>query len=482
MLRILKIIATLAFVLGISAATVLTINHFVSKSAQKQLAKDAYIWGYPLVAMQLSKQLFTKKGGTPVNSFKRYDDILTPSFTEVVTPNVDTLYSVAWLDLKDEPLVLKVPSVGDRYYVVQFLDAYTHAFKNVGKRATGTKEGTYLIVGPDWDGEVPAGMNKIKAPTNMVWLISRVLVNGESDLEAAREILNKITLEPLSGKFVPRFSEDPYVSPLEIETAGSYFYDLLGTALKDNPPPADQNELLKRFETLGVGADKIPALDMISKLVANIKALTMAKKGTDDRTAAETTVKESKKLQEIFTQASALAEQEIDNKIASLGTESKHGWSYNLKMGTYGDDYLLRAAVAKTGLGANVPAEAMYALAYTDSAGDPLSGARHYMIHFNKDQLPPVDAFWSLTIYDGKTRLLVSNPINRYSISDRSKQVQYNKDGSLDIYVQHEKPAKASNWLPAPKGDFYLALRMYMPQEPILTNMYDYPLVKPVVS
>ena len=208
--------------------------------------------------------------------------------------------------------------------------------------------------------------------------------------------------------------------------------------------------LVEKFETLGIGTGKVP-----SKEIQDPQA----------RAALENAIKEGEKA--------------INAKIETLGAEGQHSWAYNLKYGNYGNDYLLRAAIGKQGLGANVPEESLYPMAHNDSSGEKLSGANSYVIHFDKDQFPPVDAFWSITIYDSVTRLLVPNEINRYAISDRSK-AEYNEDGSLDIFIQRDKPDKETNWLPAPEGNFYLVLRLYNPQKTILDNKYEYPKIEKV--
>ncbi len=379
-----RIVVCLGAFLGIVSMLLAAQKIEFSDEALKKLAKDAYIWGYPLVVMQRSKQTFTKEGATPLNRFERFTELVTPSFSKVVTPNVDTLYATAWLDLK-EPLVLSVPDTKGKYYVIQFLDAYTNVIKNIGKRTTGTKQGTYLIVGPNWKGATPEGMTLIQAPTNLVWLIARVLV--QDDLPVVRDILSKIRLSPLSGTCNTHYSATPKGAPQQVATAGIGFFDELSAALKDNPPPAQQKGLVELFQRLGIGQDKEPSKEL-----------------------------QDQKLRVLLEQAVAAGEKEIDQAIAA---QDKKGWSYNLTTGTYGDNYLLRAAVAKQGLGANVPQEALYPMVFTDSAGQPLSGEHTYAIHF--DTAPPVDAFWSLTLYDANTRLLVPNVLNRYSLSDRSK-------------------------------------------------------------
>ena len=438
--------ASLGLVVGIVSMLFSAQKIEFSDASLKKLAKDAYVWAYPLVVMERSKQLFTQEGKTSVNRFRRFENIVTPSFTEVVTPNVDTLYSIAWLDLEKEPLVLSVPNTDDRYYVIQFVDAYTNVFKNIGKRTTGTKQGTYLIVGPDWQGKTPEGMTRIASPTNLAWLITRVLVNGREEVAQVRGILSKITLAPLSGKCVSQFSTKPAGTPQEVNKAGITFFDELGKALINNPPPAAQKGFVELFKLVGVGPGKMPSKEL-----------------------------QDEKLKAILSQAVIEGEKEIDEKIATFSTQVKNGWYYDLKTGIYGDDYLFRAAIAKQGFGANVAQESLYPMAYVDATGKTLSGVHSYTIHF--DKLPPVDAFWSLTIYDVKTRGLVPNTLKRYALSDRSK-MSFNKDGSLDIVVQRTKPEKESNWLPAPQGEFYLVLRQYMPQKAILDDTYEYPLIK----
>jgi hypothetical protein len=423
----------------------------ISNEEAKKIATDAYIWGYPLVVMQRTKQAMTQK--TPFNEFLRFDNLATPQFKEIVTPNADTLYASAWLSLKGQPVILQVPKTGSRYYSVEFLDAYTNVFAYVGKRATGTKAGKYLIVGPSWQGKIPSGLRLIKAPTNSTWLIVRVLVSNQQDLKKARKILQQIRLKSSKGLFVPVFSQLPSGTPQNVAQAGIEFFDEMGQALKDNLPPAAQNELLARFARIGIGVDRNPSQEI-----------------------------QNPQLRAILERAITEGEEILEQKIKTGFGLSDHGWFYNLNLGDYGTNYILRAVVAKQGLGANIPAEALYAITFTDDKGFPLRGTQSYIIHFTKDQLPPVNAFWSLTIYDAQTKFLVPNVIDRYAIGDRSRQLMYNADGSVDIYIQHDVPhAKKSNWLPAPGGAFYLVLRLYMPQQEVLNNHYQYPSIHSII-
>ncbi len=233
-----------------------------------------------------------------------------------------------------------------------------------------------------------------------------------------------------------------------MQQSGIGFFDELTQALIGNEPPKSQTKLLEKFATIGIAQGKKPSEEI-----------------TDPQ------------LKAILNNAIQEGEKQINKKINALAAP-KNGWGYDFKTGNYGNDFLLRAAIAKQGLGANIPAEALYAAAFVDNTGLPLVGSKRYTIHFDKDQIPPVNAFWSLTLYDSKTKQLVANPLNRYAIGDRSEFVTYNDDGSLDIYIQNAAPeAKESNWLPSPKENFYLILRMYMPKKEVLNDTYNYPSI-----
>jgi hypothetical protein len=419
-------------------------ENFLNQKQAKETITEAYIWGYPLAATVRTGKVISHF--TPINTFLRMSNLATSKFKAVVTPNVDTLYASAWLDLAKGTLILTVPAIKDRYYSVQFLDAYTNSFAYVGTRATGTQVGKYLIVGPSSQKNLPSGIPTIKAPTNNVWLIVRVEVKGIDNLTQAHALLQKITLSPLQGKGTPIFSKLPKGLPLAIPKAGIEFFDELGEAVKDNPP--SDKELLKQFESVGIGLGRKPSQEI-----------------------------KDPKLRKLYTEAIQEGEKRIDQTINSLG-ERVHGWDHNFNIGSYGTNYLLRAAIAKHVLGANIPEEAVYLKASTDSNGQPLSGNRRYAIHFDKNQIPPVKGFWSITIYDSKTKALVPTPSGRYAVGSNSKLI-YNLDSSFDIYIQHKAPkGKESNWLPTPPGQFYLIFRLYIPTEKILQGKYNYPEIK----
>ncbi|HEY9603412.1 MAG TPA: DUF1254 domain-containing protein [Allocoleopsis sp.] len=412
-----------------------------------RIGTQAYIWGYSLVVLKRTLRKSAARRGIPLNQFTHAERLATPESRAVVSPNTDTLYSSAWLDLDQEPIILHVPNTHGRYYSVQFMDAYTNSFAYVGRRVTGTKEGNYAIVGPTWRGTLPLNVKAIKSPTNTVWSLVRILVEGEDDLPAVRALQQQYTLTSLSqySGTAPSKQVVPRPLPQVNASASLQFYDELSAAIQDDPPPKDENPLLSLFAQVGIGANRIPSQEV--KDQATLDGL---------------------------KQAILEAERLIGQKVSNLGT-MVNGWRVDYKIGTYGKDYLLRAAVAKMGLGANIPEESVYFLAYVDGTGRPLSGANRYVLSFKPDRLPPVDAFWSLTIY-GSDGFLVPNPIKRYAIGDRTKGLQYKADGSLDIYIQHDVPVgKESNWLPAPADGFSLNLRAYQPRTKLLTGTYKVP-------
>jgi len=430
------------------------------------IATLAYIWGYPLVIKvrtydyAISPNIPPGPLRGPVNTIAHARDLLDASYTDVVRPNQDTLYSVSYLDLKNKSLILQVPPMSDRYYVLQFTDAYTNSFKYIGTRTNVTSGGTYFITGPNWTGTVPSGMLQIKSPTNLAVLIARILVNGPTDVPNVRALQDKLSLSPISateGSPIPvntsvsKSEEIPVSSqPAFMPTTGAKIFDELGNDMIDNPPFQDDAGAVAKFEMIGIG----PGL-------------------TPSTTKNETILK-------ALEQGIIVGEKMIDEKIAHLGSVV-NGWSFNLDTGNYGSDYLLRAAVAKTALGANAPEEALYPLTFVDNSGNNLTGSEKYVIHFDKDKIPPVDAFWSITMYNSKYGF-VDNPINRYAIGDRTPGFKFNSDGSFDIYVQKDNPGKEkeSNWLPATPDNFSLLLRLYIPKEIVLKGEYQYPQVQRV--
>jgi hypothetical protein len=424
---------------------------------------QTYIYGLAPVMMQRTENLFVTTPGmghAPVNQMGYSTHLVNASFTDVVTPNADTLYNTAFLELGKEPIVLHVPDTNGRYYVQQMLDAYTNTFNSVGRRTTGTGEGNFAIVGPGWNGSLPTGLQIIKSPTNTVWIIGRILVKSDSDLPNVLALQKQFTLTPLSqyGKPVVAAKnetladvKEAIVSPYAQDSIR--FFEELRVSLKNNPTPTGEAALMAVFDRIGLGKNETPYGTNLDPAI--VDGLSRAIKDGDQ--VVKSTLKNTKGFY-------------------------INGWTYNTNIGTYGYNYLIRAAITEGGLGANVPEEAIYAKAQTGTDGQPLNGANKYIVHFDKDNMPPVDAFWSLSMYNATTFLFVPNPVNHYSLGDQTTGLMYNPDGSLDIYIQHDEPSgKGSNWLPAPDGDFYMVLRMYLPSPKILNGTYQIPQVQKVV-
>jgi hypothetical protein len=458
-------------------------KQLASSDKPDDIATLAYLWGFPLVNVIRTMDFSTNPnlppgpGRGPVNTFNHFRVFPDANFTDIVRPNLDTFYSLGYLDLKNEPLVLQIPPIADRYYSLQFIDAYSNNFLYIGSRMNETAGGTYIITGPNWNGTVPSGMKEIKTPTNDVVIGIRTLVKNSQDVSNVHSIQDQYTLTPLSafqsGQATTNSASSsqgtssnvsqglpPAPDPALIPTTGIKIYDEISRDMADNSHPQNDSAVVAKFETIGIGPGMTPSTQTNETI----------------RQALDKGIAEGEKL--------------IDARIQELGA-NVNGWDVaglttngsdtRIEVGNYGTDYLYRAAVAKFGLFANSPEEAVYPSALTDSQGQNLTGANKYVLHFDKDQTPPVNDFWSLTMYNNAS-YLADNPIDRYSIGDRSPGLKYNEDGSLDIYIQHDSPGpdKESNWLPAPESEFNLTLRLYNPQESVLNGEYQYPPVERV--
>lgn len=460
------------FLLSSIAITLLLTNSVWSakstlteQQAQK-IAIDAYVYGYPLITMDMTRQVMTntvKPEGThaPMGQFANLREYPTPDFKDITAPNADTLYSVAWLDTSKEPYVLHVPGEGSRYYLMPMLSGWTDVFTAPGTRTTGDKEQNILIVGPGWKGKAPKDMTVVHSPTNMVWILGRTYCAGtKEDYAAVHALQDQYSLTPLSayGKdYTPPEgivnSEVDMKTPVRDQVnaldAATYF-KRLALLMKQNPPAKVDSAMLAKLAKIGI----VPGQDFdMSKLDAVVaKQLNASVKPA---------------------QAAILAQEKKAGTI-------RNGWMFTTKTGLYGTDYLQRAFITWFGLGANRPQDAIYPSAFTDNAGNKLDGANKYVIHFDKGQMPPVKGFWSLTMYNAQN-FFVANPLNRYTLSSRDKLVE-NADGSTDLYIQNESPGKdkEANWLPAPTGNFVLMFRFYWPEAAILNGKWDIPPVKKV--
>ena len=416
-----------------------------------KIAADAYVYGYPLVTMEYTRRVMTnaaKPEGThaPMGQFVRMRAYPDAAFRDVTAPNADTLYSTAWLDLAKEPYVLSLPDMGDRYFLMPMLDGWTNVFQVPGTRTTGNKAQTYAITGPGWKGTLPEGLEEIKAPTNMVWILGRTYCTGTpEDYKACHAVMDKYDLRPLSalGKEYtpPAGTVDPKVDmktavrdQVEALDAAAYF-TLLAELMVANPPAKEDAPMVEKLAKLGVAPGK--PFDPAKLGPAAAKAVAAAPKPAQGKIMAH------------FKDAGA----------------AENGWTFTTKAGVYGTDYLQRAFITAIGLGANRPQDAVYPTSTGDAAGKKYTGADKYVLHFDKGRTPPADAFWSVTMYDA-AYFFVANPLNKYTVSPRNN-LKFNDDGSLDLYIQNESPGKdkEANWLPAPKGEFVLMMRLYHPRE-----------------
>lgn len=436
----------------------------MSEAEARKVATEAYIYGYPLVMMELTKQKLTNVAspdglhGAPINQLSHVRELVTAGFTDVVAPNNDTLYSQAWMDLSKEPLVLHVPDSGGRYYLMPMLSAWTNVFASPGARTTGTGAGDFAILGPGFHGKLPKGVHALKSPTNLAWLIGRTYTNGTSaDLAAVHAFQDGMSLKPLSayGKaFVPPQGQvdasiDMTTSPRDQvdNLDAATFFGILAEKMRDNPPASVDKAMIAKLAKIGIRPDC--AFDP-GRLAPAVR------KGLDAAPVAG-----------------------LKKILAHEKSAGKHvnGWIWAKKTGSYGTDYLQRAFIAALGLGANLPTDAVYPVTRVDGDGARLNGKSRYVLHFARGKTPPVKGFWSVTLYDDQM-YFVANPIQRYAIHS-ADPLKLNADDSLDLVIQHDAPAGASmaNWLPAPSGNFVLMLRMYWPKKPVLRGTWAPPAV-----
>lgn len=437
--------------------------HGDQSTSLQESAIKAYVYAYPLVIMHITQQVSTNvaqptvdasKVMAPLNQFAHVPTFPTHQYNDIVRPNVDTLYSMAWLDLTKEPIILCLPDTHDRYYLMPLLDAWTNVFASLGKRTTGTKAQNFAIVGPNWHGKLPRGIKRVAAPTNTVWIIGRTQTNGIDDYAYVHAIQQGYKLIPLSswGSDYQPTSDAPInpaidntVAPMDqvARMDAQEFFTTFATLLKNNPPPKQDKKIMQELKKVGIEV------------------------GTDFDFAAL-----NPEVQESLIKAIPLAQKKMAQEIRNF-PEQKNGWGImRTHIGTYGTNYLTRAAIAMFGIGANLPQDAIYPVSFVDESGKPLAGNNQYRMHFNKDEIPPVHAFWSITLYNAKG-FLVPNSIDRYALGDRD-ELTFNEDGSVDIYIQHEAPKEfyKSNWLPTPADGFNLTMRLYWPKKIVLDGSW----------
>jgi hypothetical protein len=429
----------------------------------REIARDAYIYGFPMVDnYRIQYAYFVdeanpeyKGGWNQVSSIAR---VYTPADTTVQTPNSDTPYSLLGTDLRAEPLVLSVPPIEDgRYYSLQFIDAYTHNFAYVGSRTTGNRGGTYLLAGPGWTGEKPAGIDDvIQSDTDFNLVAYRTQLFGPDDLDNVKQIQAGYQVQPLSAFLnqppPPAAPPIEFVKPLtpDVQKASPEFFNILDFVLRHAPALPDETQLRARFAAIGIGADG----------TFNASALT-----PEMRTAVEGGIADA------WADFDTLKRDRLDTgQVTPADMFGTHE--------TLGDNYLYRMAGAVLGIYGNSAEEALYPAHSNDSTGAPLTGENNYTYRFPPGQLPPVNAFWSLTMYELPASLLVDNPINRYLInSTMLDNLVKDPDGGITLYIQNESPgpAREANWLPAPRGEFRMFLRLYWPKDEALKGHWKPP-------
>ena len=420
------------------------------------VSAQAYLFAYPLVMMDVTRSNARQMLG-PENQLYRVRRFPDASFKEVVRPNVDTLYSSAFIDMAKGPWVFEMPANDQRYEVMPFMDAWTNIFAAPGTRSTGTAGGKFLLVGPTWQGQAPAGLTLLRAPTRMVWLIGRTQTNGVADYPLVHGLQDGLRLRSLAAWQVGRDDAQAVwqragqrpAPPIEQMQAMSseIFFSRFAQLLVDNPAQAADAPMLDTLARIGITAGQAPHWNLLDQWSV----------GLGRRVADFAVARELKKPRELL-----------------------HGWAIPpANLGNYGTDYNTRAAVAMVGLGANLPQDAIYPNTRLDQDGRPLDGSQRYRLHFNAGELPPVNAFWSVTAYNAHD-FFIENPLQRYALGDRDALV-FNADGSLDLLVQAEPPSgeQVRNWLPVRAGQpFLLNARLYWPKPAALNGAWGMPVLE----
>ena len=436
------------------------------RSQLDNLATQAWIFGYPLLIAAVSRDVMTAVPlptgmKAPVNQFAYARTTPDASFTDVVSPNADTLYSSGWLDLTREPQVLTLPDFGTRYWLAPILDAWSDVFTVPGSRTVGRTGGPYVVAGPTWKGEVPKGMTLLRSPTVMNWIVARYATSGGTDLAEVHTLQDQTRLTPLSkwtgnpeDYLPPEGSVDPTIDthtpPVDQVAAmdGRAFFTALDALLDVNPPRPEDAEIMHQLGDIGIG----------SGLAWDVRPA---------------------EVRDALDRAARSGMNVLRTIAAESESTPKNGWTMHRGLGHYGTHYEQRALIVWLGFGANLDADAVYPHATTDLDGNALTGDKNYVLHFDEDELPPVEGFWSLTMMNER-QFFVDNPIDRYAIGDRSDLV-YEDDGSLNIYIQHESPGgeKENNWLPSPAAGFNVFLRLYWPKASVLSGSWTAPGIRP---
>ena len=430
-----------------------------------RIAVEGYLYFYPMVMMEMTRRVSTNRaigekiGQGPMGALVHARAFPPGDFRTVVRANFDTLYSTAWLDLASEPYVISVPAMRDRFFMLPCYDMWTEVFASPGTRTHGEGPFTFALCDPRWRGDLPMGVQRIDAPTPIVWVLGRTQTRGVSDYPAVHELQDQIRLAPLStwpDVTPPPFHRDESIDMktppmLQVEQMSAHeFFSLAAELVAKNPPHPTDWGMAARLARTGLVVGRVFNLDLF-----------------------DVTVRES---YEGARDGAVDAMQRRFDTIAPL----VNGWTSIGDMGVWGNAYLKRAMIALSGLGANPPEESIYPNLDRDANGDPLTGTKRYRLRFEAGQLPPVDAFWSLTVYNTRG-YQVDNEIGRFALGD-SEPLVVEADGSLEILLAHERPSdeRLANWLPVPDEKFMVTMRLYLPREPALIGAWKPPAAQPL--
>lgn len=447
-------------------------NDKVTEETYYTIGTQAYIYSvtpFMMYAVLYQSQQVPYPGyptGAPFNVWTMMTELANVKNSRTVMPNVNTLYASSWLDLRKEPILLEIPEFGNRYYSIGLQDAYMNYFSILGSRTLGGYGGKFIICGPDYHGIIPPGYIRVDSPTPLVWMLMRIAPGyvNDQEVEICRKLQAQVTITPLTQQKNTSYDPATYNSKLDLGVPDVSkdpfsFFEIAHQYMQINPPPSGEEALMSLFRQIGFNPD------------------------IDFNTATLTAPQRNGLLRAIE------AGKEMVNTAIVNGNNMYNGWTIQSKeMGSYGYSYLTRAALTMQSIGGFPWEEAIYVVGYRDINGNELDGsANNYILHFNKDELPQVNQFWSVTMYELPWVMLYDNAINRYQMGPQLEEMKFNKDGSLDIYIQNLPPkdkSKLGNWLPAPAGKFVLSFRMYHPKPDMFqldAHKVPLPGIKPIL-
>ncbi len=448
-----------SFVLSASAPQTVPALDVKKIVRTEEIAKEAYLWGYPLVRFERTRKLMTTTPGfghAPLNKFFHASRLPTFKETGLSNPLPDILYSSAFLDLRSQPMVLQTPKIKDRFYSLQFIDAFTNNIAIISSRTRGEAAGKFFITGPHYIGTTPAGFEHIRSSTNFVWVVGYISADSASQAKRAYSLIRKYALRPYNVYLgrermqkTPRLTAkiSPGYDPRKIANAGVRFYDELGVALRENEPSNLKSALMRRFRAVDIG------------------------QGLHTSSAADT-----REIREAYERAVASGEIEMNRIIKNDLIKTRNSWSYVIGSTPNDNADASRAALSKIYFGENIADESIHPVAYVDGNNVRLKGNSTYLLRFAKDKMPPVGAFWSVVAYSANGRTLMKNGLKRYALGSYSKNLALNPDGSIDIYISANEPiGHTRNWLPVARENFYVMMNLYNPTNDVLSGKYILP-------